>query len=114
MGKRYRKACGHCLDMINAKNEIERLKKENEKLKTENTSLIAEQNVSMLLLDLILSAVKLWGQQHGLIANEEDPADEFIARHNKTEQFLNQSKGMEIKELENRIIEVLNAFDGID
>ncbi len=48
------------------------LKKGNKKLRDDNERLLREQDFMFLALDLFLEAVKLWGQQNGLLKVDGD------------------------------------------
>ncbi len=53
-------------------NIVEILTDEIRKLQKDNERLLKEQDFMFLALDLFLEAVKLWGQQNGLIQTNED------------------------------------------
>lgn len=53
-------------------NIVEILTDEIIKLQKDNERLLKEQDFMFLALDLFLEAVKLWGQQNGLIHTNED------------------------------------------
>lgn len=57
--------CADCNIAEILTDEIRKLQKDNERL-------LKEQDFMFLVLDLFLEAVKLWGQQNGLIQTNED------------------------------------------
>lgn len=47
-----------------------------EELESENRRLRKEQDVLFLLMDLGMTAVELWGEQHGLFSGKKDPDED--------------------------------------
>lgn len=90
--------CNKCILKMAAASELTRLKKENEKL-------LQEQDSMFMLLDLFLDAVKLWGQQHGVIETEENSNNSTI---NKTNDSPNEDKKSAMSK---RMTTLLAAFN---
>ncbi len=67
--------CTDCSFKISTTAQIKELEKENERL-------FKEQDFMFLALELFLEAVKLWGQQNGLIQTDENLNDNISNKVN--------------------------------
>lgn len=82
-----------------------------EVLKAENETLRKEQELSFLLLDVILSAIEHWGKQHGLLHAKENFNKGFPDWDNQVCMLLNQFGEVSKETMRNRFLAILEAIE---
>ena len=101
------KDCNECILKMAAESELIKLKKENEELLKERDSMFT-------LLDLFLDAVKLWGQQHGVIKADETLNGSIVGNINEISATFNQPSEDKKSAMSRRMADLLDAFNKIN